>query len=546
ADAAWAAYFLAGGKPRQTVPTAVLRSTACDAAAIDDWLFEACYQAVGDLAETIAHVLPGRDDDPAHGDAGLAEWIEQRLLPLRGEQPAVQAEALRGWWRQLDPSEVFLLVKLIGGAFRVGVSKLLVQRALAHAAGLDAKLVAQRMMGYTDARTPPSPARYMALLATPDAQRATDGGQPYPFFLAHQLDAAPDAFDAKLGPPANWLVEWKYDGIRAQAVKRAGRVWLWSRGEELVSETFPDALKALAALPDGTVLDGELLVWPEGSLQPAPFAVLQKRLNRKVIGAKLLAEAPVRFVAYDLLEDGGVDVRTLPQAERRARLEARLQATTIALSPLVRAVDWVGLATLRTQSRERGVEGFMLKHRAAAYGSGRTKAEGTWWKWKIDPMTADGVLVYAQAGHGRRASVYTDYTFAVWNRTPADAQEAQRVVDAIARRGAAADAEEPLEAAGVATEALALVPFAKAYSGLTDAEFKRIDRVIRATTIEKFGPVRTVLPTLVFELGFEGIQRSNRHKSGIAVRFPRMLRIRDDKPLHEADTLDALRTLIAG
>ena len=213
----------------------------------------------------------------------------------------------------------------------------------------------------------------------------------------------------------------------------------------------------------------------------------------------------------------------------------------------MQAADWPAYAGVRAQSRERGVEGFMLKHRASGYGSGRTKAEGTWWKWKIDPMTADGVLVYAQAGHGRRASVYTDYTFAVWNRTPIDAQEAQRVVDAIAQRAPAADPAEPsAPQADDASSALALVPFAKAYSGLTDAEFKRIDRVIRATTIEKFGPVRTVRPTLVFELGFEGIQRSNRHKSGIAVRFPRMLRIRDDKPLHEADTLDTLRALIDG
>lgn len=535
ADAAWGAYFLAGGKPRQTVPTAVLIAAACDAAGIDEWLFDACYQAVGDLAETIAHVLPLRDSDETADNAGLAEWIEQRLLPLRGEAPALQAQALQSWWRQLDEAQVFLLVKLIGGAFRVGVSKLLVQRALAQAAGIDAKLVAQRMMGYTDARTAPSAARYHELLAAaPDAQRTVEGGQPYPFFLAHQLDLAPEAFDDKLGPPTDWLVEWKYDGIRAQAVKRGGRVWLWSRGEELVSESFPDALAPLAALPDGTVLDGELLVWPEGATQPAPFAVLQQRLNRKVLSARLLAAAPVRFIAYDLLEDGGVDLRALPQAQRRAWLEARLRGHAIVVSPLVLAHDWPAYAALRAHSRERGVEGFMLKHASAGYGSGRTKAEGTWWKWKIDPMTADGVLVYAQAGHGRRASVYTDYTFAVWNRAPADAHEAQAVVDAIERR------EPPADAAG----GLALVPFAKAYSGLTDDEFRRIDRLIRATTIERFGPVRSVKPTLVFELGFEGIQRSTRHKSGIAVRFPRMLRIRDDKSPHEADTLATLQALI--
>jgi DNA ligase-1 len=537
ADAAWAAYFLAGGKPRQTVPTAVLVGTACDAAGIDPWLFDACYQAVGDLAETIAHVLPldagAQTEDGAHADVGLAEWIEQRLMPLRGQPVPVQAEALLRWYQQLDDSEAFLLIKLIGGGFRVGVSKLLVQRALAQAAGLDAKLVAQRMMGYTDARTPPTPARYAALLAAADAAPVAEGGQPYPFFLAHQLDGAPADFDARIGASTDWLVEWKYDGIRAQAVKRNGRVWLWSRGEELVSESFPDALRPLAALPDGTVLDGELLVWPDGATQPAPFAVLQKRLNRKAIGPKLLAEAPVRFVAYDILEDGGADVRALPQVQRRARLEARVAGGAVMLSPLVDAADWPAYAAIREQARERGVEGFMLKHRASGYGSGRTKAEGTWWKWKIDPMTADGVLVYAQAGHGRRASVYTDYTFAVWNRTPANADEAQAAIEAIASRAPADGAD-----------ALALVPFAKAYSGLTDEEFRRIDRVIRATTLEKFGPVRTVKPTLVFELGFEGIQLSKRHKSGIAVRFPRMLRIRDDKPLHEADTIAALHALI--
>jgi DNA ligase 1 len=524
-DAAWAVYFLAGGKPRQAVPTAVLRRTACEVAGIDDWLFDACYQAVGDLAETIAHVLPAGD---ASDGAGLALWAQERLAPLRGQPPEAQAAALRQWWQVLDTPQRFLLTKLIGGGFRVGVSKLLVQRALAQVARLDAKLIAQRMMGYTDARSSPTAERYAALLAPASHAVAADSGQPLPFFLAHALEAPPES----LGPCSDWLVEWKYDGIRAQAVKRAGRVWLWSRGEELISEGFPDALVALASLPDGTVLDGELLVWPEGAEQPAPFALLQKRLNRKVLGKKLLADAPVRFVAYDLLEDGGVDLRTLPQRERRALLEARLTGGAIALSPLVHAKDWAAYAALRAQSRERGVEGFMLKHRDSAYGSGRTKSDGTWWKWKIEPMTADAVLIYAQAGHGRRASVYTDYTFAVWSRAPAGAEEAQAVIDAIARREPAVEG------------ALQLVSFAKAYSGLTDEEFKRVDRAIRATTLEKFGPVRSVKPTLVFELGFEGIQRSPRHKSGIAVRFPRMLRIRDDKPLHEADTLPALLAMI--
>jgi DNA ligase 1 len=529
ADAAWAVYFLAGGKPRQVVPTALMRATACAAAGIDDWLFEASYQAVGDLAETIAHVLPA----PARrSEAGLAHWVEQRLLPLRGLAPEEQALRLREAWDELEADGRFLLVKLIGGGFRVGVSKLLVQRALAAHAGLDAKQVAQRMMGWTDARATPSAARFERLISA-ELEAALDSGQPYPFFLAHALDRAP----AELGAPGDWLVEWKYDGIRAQIVKRAGQVWIWSRGEELVTDRFPEIVNAAKGLPDGTVLDGEILAWPAEAPVPAPFNLLQQRIARKTLTKKVLADAPVRFIAYDLLEQAGADLRAQPQQERRVRLEALLAGQAIGCSPLVDAdadaEGWAGLAALRAQSRARGVEGLMLKQRLAAYGSGRTKADGTWWKWKVDPLSVDAVLIYAQAGHGRRASVYTDYTFAVWSRAPADAAEAQAVIEAIARR-------EPAQPGG-----LQLVAFAKAYSGLTDAEFAQVDRVIRATTLEKFGPVRSVRPTLVFELGFEGIGASPRHKSGIAVRFPRMLRIRADKPLHEADTLDTLRALMA-
>jgi DNA ligase 1 len=538
-DAAWAVYFLAGGKPRQVVKTASLVALACHMAQIEYWLFDECYQQVGDLAETISLVLPAGNEP---SDIGLAEWVEDRLLPLRGLPDDEVARRVAGYWWELDTLGRFLLNKLVGGGFRVGVSKLLVQRALAAHAGIDARRVAQRMMGYTDGKVLPSPERYEALIA--QAQEGVpeqrDEGQPYPFFLAHQLDLPPELFSARLGDVRDWMVEWKYDGIRGQVIKRNGKVWTWSRGEELVTERFPEIEALAQALPDGTVLDGEILVWKEapdprtGEIvgRPAPFALLQQRIGRKNLTKKVLADAPVSFMAYDLLEQDGHDVRGLTQRERRTRLEALLAGTGFLLSPVEQDSSWLEFARKRAQSRERGVEGFMLKRLDAAYGTGRTKAEGLWWKWKIDPMTVDCVLVYAQAGHGRRSSVYTDYTFAVWNRPPASKEEADAVLAAIARK-------EPPQ-----PDALQLVAFAKAYSGLTDEEFRQVDAIIRKNTIEKFGPVRSVKPSLVFELGFEGINRSGRHKSGIAVRFPRMLRIRHDKPVHEADSLEQLETLL--
>ncbi len=528
-DAAWAVYFLSGGKPRQVVKTATLRALACEMAGIDDWLFDECYQAVGDLAETIAYVLP-LEFEPT--DVGLAEWIENRLLPLRGLADEEVALRVLAFWRELDSRGRFLLIKLVGGGFRVGVSKLLVQRALAAHSGVDAKRIAQRMMGYVDAKVMPSASKFEALIAQSAEGVADlmDAGQPYPFFLAHQLDASPQDLDSKLGAVTDWQVEWKYDGIRGQIVKRAGQVWVWSRGEELVTERFPEIVALAQGLPDGTVLDGEIMVW--SGTAPAAFALLQQRIGRKTLGKKILQDAPVTFMAYDLLESGGQDIRMQPQSQRRAHLEQQLGPTHFKLSPVEQLGSWAEFAALREQSRERGVEGFMLKRVDAAYGTGRTKADGLWWKWKVDPMTIDCVLIYAQAGHGRRASLYTDYTFAVWSRAPEDALEAQAVVQAIEKR-------EPAKEGG-----LQLVAFAKAYSGLTDAEFKQIDSVIRKTTLEKFGPVRSVKPSLVFELGFEGVNASLRHKSGIAVRFPRMLRIRTDKPLHEANTLPDLKLLL--
>ncbi|NYH16869.1 ATP-dependent DNA ligase [Paraburkholderia bryophila] len=521
-DAAWASYFLAGGKPRQSVPTRQLTEIARERAGLPPWLFEESYHAVGDLAETIAHILP-----PAQrsSELGLTQWIEQRVLPLRGIAPDELRTRLLSYWDELDWSGRFLLTKLIGGGFRVGVARQLVVRALAEVAGVDHKRIAQRMVGWTDSQQKPDAARYLRLIAPQaadedgDAQHGelrhdSDLGLPYPFFLAHPLQADP----ATLGAPSRWQIEWKWDGIRAQLVKRDGRVWLWSRGEELITDRFPEVAALGDALPDGYVIDGEILAWQPGASAPLPFARLQPRIARKTLTKKILADSPATLLAYDLLEAQGKDLRTTPLAQRRAQLDAlavsidgTLARDLLRVSPLIDAPDWQTLATLRDDSRARGVEGLMLKERDSMYGVGRTKASGTWWKWKIDPYAVDAVLVYAQRGHGRRASLYTDFTFAVWD-----------------------------EANGVRT----LVPFAKAYSGLTDDEMRQVDAIVRKTTIEKFGPVRSVTPTLVFEIGFEGIQASPRHKSGVAVRFPRMLRWRTEKTIDDADTLVMLKGFI--
>ena len=512
-DAAWAVYFLAGGKPRQIVPVKLLRLLAQEAAGLPEWLFEESYQAVGDLAETISLLLPPPQD--SH-ELGLAEWVEEQLLPLRGLPPEELTDRLRAQWRRLAAAERLVYFKLITGAFRVGVSKLQVTQALAAVGEVDAKRVAQRLMGYTHIGARPSGEAYRALIApvVEGQHEIGTGGQPYPFFLAHPFALPLADFDAALGPSAGWIVEWKWDGIRAQLVKRGGQAWLWSRGEELVSERFPELTQMGEALPDGTVLDGEVVVWREDRAQP--FAELQKRIGRKTVGAKLMRDLPVVLLAYDLLEWEGRDLRGLPQSQRREMLDevvTQLRHPALVASPMLTGESWADLARQREAARERGVEGLMLKQRASRYGVGRTKESGVWWKWKIDPMSVDAVLIYAQRGHGRRASLYSDYTFAVWDAPP----------EAPGRK---------------------LVPFAKAYSGLSDTEMARVDALIRRTTIESFGPVRSVTPTMVFELGFEGIARSTRHKSGIAVRFPRMLRWREDKPVEEADTLQTLAALL--
>ncbi|CRN01322.1 Putative DNA ligase-like protein/MT0965 [Pseudomonas sp. 34 E 7] len=510
-DAAWAVYFLSGGRPRQLVPTRLLRDMATQAANIEPWLFEESYQSVGDLAETISLLLP---ESTYTSEDGLAVWLEDKLLPLRGLAPLELAERLPALWVQLDQPSLMVCIKLITGSFRVGVSKLLVTRALAAMAGLDSKRVAQRLVGYTDLSNRPTAAGYLKLIAAESSdEHAQRGGQPYPFFLAHGLAQPVEQFDALLGSPADWQVEWKFDGIRAQLVKREGRLWVWSRGEELVTERFPELHSLVSGLPDGTVIDGEIVVWKEAV---QPFALLQQRIGRKTLSKKVLEDAPVAVLAYDLLEYQGDDWRNHTLAERRTQLErviAQCNQPVLLPSPLLEGQTWEALAVQREASRSLGVEGMMIKDRKGLYGVGRTKDMGLWWKWKVDPFSIDAVLIYAQRGHGRRASLYSDYTFAVWDGPPGSERT--------------------------------LVPFAKAYSGLTDEEMRKVDAIVRKTTVEKFGPVSSVTPSMVFELGFEGIALSKRHKSGIAVRFPRMLRWRQDKTVEEADSLATLQDLLA-
>jgi DNA ligase-1 len=491
ADAVWALNFLIGRRPKRLIESRKLAEWAMVEAGIPDWLFGECYHAVGDFAETMALLLPPAERST---DLPLHYWVEERLLPLRDRDDEAKRASLVGAWREMDEPQRFAWNKLITGEWRVGVSQSLVVRALAAVSGMDANVIAHRLMGDWQPT-----ADFWQTLVAPETADA-DISRPYPFCLAYPLDGPVE----ELGDVNGWQVEWKWDGIRSQLIRRGWRTFLWSRGEELITERFPEIDALGAQLPDGTVIDGEVMPWKHG--MPLPFAQMQRRIGRKVLGQKILSEVPAVLVAYDLLEFQGEDVRERPLEWRRARLEEIAPpGSAMVLSPIVKAGSWAELAALRQESRERKVEGFMLKRSGSPYRVGRRR--GDWWKWKIEPYSVDAVLIYAQPGHGKRASLYTDYTFGVWNGGE-------------------------------------LVPFAKAYSGLTDEEIRKVDAFVRRNTVEKFGPVRAVKPELVFELAFEGIQLSSRHRSGIAVRFPRMARWRMDKKPEDADTLETIRALL--
>jgi len=498
-DAVWALYLLSGGKitgARQKIAgTGELRAWIAQESATPDWLVDDSYDHVGDLAETLALLL----DDPSEvqPDIGLAEWIEERLLPVANQDESVRRAVVVDAWHALPYGQRLVFNKLLTGSLRVGVSQRLVQQALAEMSGIDISRIAQRMLG----AWAPS-ADFLRDLLT-EAELPSDRQQPYPFFLASPLEAEVHT----LGEIADWRLEWKWDGIRLQLIRRHGEVALWSRGEERLDGRFPEIEQAAATLPRDCVIDGELMAWRDGMDAPMPFTALQTRIQRRKPGAKTLADTPARVLAYDLLELDGEDLRERPLDERRALLASLLAShgdPRIVVSPQVQADSWDAAARIREDSRARGVEGLMLKRGSSTYQGGRRR--GDWWKWKIDPLTIDAVLIYAQAGHGRRSTLYTDYTFGLW-----DGQ--------------------------------VLVPVAKAYSGLDDAEILKLDSWIRAHTTERFGPVRAVTPHHVFELGFEAVNLSKRHKSGVATRFPRILRWRHDKPMAEADRLEDLKAL---
>lgn len=494
ADAVWALYFLTEKRLVRPVTGRQLLQWASEASGFDQWLLEECYDRVGDFAETVALLVSEGDEIL---DVSLSRMVEEYILPLADMGEPSKRNLIVDTWKRLGKTERLLFMKMITGGFRMGVARTLVVRALSESCGVDKAILSHRLMGSWQ----PDPEGFQRIVSTDTSDDL--GALPYPFYLAYPWEPEnEESFDVSA-----YRIEWKWDGIRSQLIKREGEVALWSRGEELITDQFPELVLAAASLPSGLVLDGEIVAWAQGEVMP--FGELQSRLGRKRVGAALMRAIPVAFITYDLLEFEGVDLRTIELNKRIEKLSELIPpqqpGVRIFRVPELKASSWSGVSTWREEAADFKTEGVMIKRRASAYGVGRKK--GDWFKWKVDPFTIDAVLVYAQQGHGRRASLYTDYTFAVW------------------------DGEE-------------LVPVAKAYSGLTDKEIRKVDAFIKKNTTGRKGPVRMVKPELVFELAFEGIRVSSRHRSGVAFRFPRISRFRTDKRIEEADTLETICALL--
>ncbi|MBO9562972.1 MAG: ATP-dependent DNA ligase [Niastella sp.] len=494
-DKVWVIALFSGRRPRRTVNSTQLQTWCAELINLPLWLLEESYHTVGDLSETIALLVPERADTPATAGKPLHYYVEQFLQLEKADEQEKKTFILQSW-DELTSKERFVFNKLLSSTFRVGVSQGLMVNALAKIVQLEPSVIAHRISGNWD----PATTNFEELLSEQDI--SFDYSKPYPFYLAYAIEEEV----SNLGEPAEWQAEWKWDGIRGQIIKRDNQLFVWSRGEDLITGKFPEFSALQAKLPDGVVIDGEILPYRDG--QVLNFNVLQTRIGRKNVTKKNLQEAPAGLFAYDLLELGGQDIRHLSLSERRTALEILindLQLPFIQLSPIVDFNSWDQLTQLREQARNINSEGLMLKRKSSAYLVGRKR--GDWWKWKIDPLTIDAVMVYAQKGAGRRSNLYTDYTFAV------------------------KDGDK-------------LVTFTKAYSGLTDKEFAQVDAFVKRNSIEKFGPVRTVKPELVFEIAFEGIAASNRHKSGVALRFPRISRWRTDKKPEEINTVEDLKKML--
>lgn len=490
ADAAWALFFLSGHRLKRLITGRMLFEWCYEKIHLPPWLVDESYGSVGDTAETIALLLPHREENSVQNTLSLSEWMEQRILPLKELSADEMRTKIFSYWQELSTKEIFMLNKILTGSFRVGVSSLLTLKGLSEALHVSREILSQRVMGNWE----PTSEFFDSLKVTDENNKYLN---PYPFYLAYPVEGELD----KLGPPEDWQAEWKWDGIRGQAVCRGGERALWSRGNELVSHQFPEIVEALKVIPEGTVLDGEILAYHDN--HPLPFAELQKRLGRKNVSKSMMEKVPIVFMIYDILEHDNQDIRHLPLVDRRHLFEKYAQAhPKISISPTVQFADWQEILTHRLTATQRATEGLMLKRKDSPYGVGRKK--GAWWKYKVDPMTIDAILMYAQGGSGIRANLFTDYTFGVWH-----GQE--------------------------------IIPIAKAYSGLDKEEIKELDRWIRQNTEEKFGPVRKVKPFYVFEIAFEGIQLSNRHKSGIALRFPRIARWRKDRQAQDSDTLEGIK-----
>ena len=494
ADKVWMIALFSGRRPKRIISSAFLRYWSREITGLPEWLFDEAYHTVGDLAEAIALMLP-----PPTSEAPVSQtlaWVIRQLVDLEKKTEEERKQFVVSSWMQMDKDERFVFNKLLTGNFRIGVSQKLMVNALAKSVALEPNIIAHRISGNWD----PSATSFAELVSNEHA--GADHSKPYPFYLAYALEGAPQ----ELGPEEEWQAEWKWDGIRGQLIKRNDEIFVWSRGEELMTGKFPEYHSVAEVLENGVVVDGEII--PSIGGKPLPFALLQTRIGRKNITKKNLQEVPISFFAYDLLEYEGNDIRELPLSERRTLLEKVVNEAShpsVILSPVIDFKDWNELIQLRGSSRENGAEGMMLKRKNSSYQVGRKT--GDWWKWKIDPLVIDAVMIYAQKGHGRRSNLYTDYTFAV------------------------RDGDK-------------LVSFAKAYSGLTDKEFAQVDHFVKHHSLEKFGPVRTVKPELVFEIAFEGIAASNRHKSGVALRFPRINRWRKDKKPDEINTLADLKKML--